>query len=99
MDGADDLKRMLNIHAGFAVFIAVLSVWHVGAVGLVLERVGRARAAVAHALPGPERRRGLIVGGVAIGARSFVTAAAALRGAGVVSYLGDNTPGLTRGLF
>ena len=71
-----------------AVLIAVLSVWHVGAVGLVLERAGRARAVVAHALPGQERRCGLLVGGVAVGARSFsfVADAAALRGADIVSY-------------
>jgi len=33
-----------------------------------------------------ERRCGLLVGGVAVGARSFVADAAALRGADIVSY-------------
>jgi len=58
----------------------LLGVWHGGAVGLVLERVCR---------PEPwqpmrcQARSGLIVGGVAVGARSFVADAAELRGADI----------------
>jgi len=84
VDGVEDLERTLNVHAGFAVLIALFCVWHVGIVGLVLERVNRVRPVVAHALPG---QGGLIlIGAVCSGACSYVAVAAALRGAAFASY-------------